>query len=93
MKLDTNDKVMIGISLAILASFVMVMGAWAFEVDKYKAIARYYYHRNVLNEAQKGTCSDTPQIDDAKIIKDLEIEGHRQIQQDIQWMDSEYFHN
>jgi hypothetical protein len=93
MKLDFTDKLILGYFLAFMGMIVLLLSAWNNEVNKYKAIARFYYHRDVMHEAQKGICSDTPQIDDAKIIKALDITGHRQIQKDMDWVKSEFFNN
>jgi hypothetical protein len=93
MKLDSNDKLFLGYFLVLFGTIIIMMCAWNNEVNKYKAIARFYYHRDVMHEAQKGICSDTPQIDDAKVIKALDITGHRQIQKDIDWVKSEFFNN
>lgn len=91
MKLDSTDKLLLFWSLCLVVGMSLIVYAYENRVSHYKSIARYYYHRDVLHEAQKGICSDTPQIDDAKMLKELDVEGHRQIQQDINWVESEYF--
>jgi hypothetical protein len=91
MKLNTDDKIMLGFTLFLVFLFSIVVGAYENRVSQYKSIARFYYNRDVMNKSQKGICSDTPQIDDAKIIKTLDIIGHRQIDKDIDWVKSEFF--
>lgn len=91
MKLDSTDKLMLFWCLFLVFGISLIVGAYENRVSRYKSIARFYYHRDVLHEAEKGICSDTPQIDDAKMLKELDVEGHRQIQKDINWVQSEYF--
>jgi len=93
MKLNTDDKIMFGFTLFLVFLFSIVVGAYENRISQYKSMARFYYHRDVLNEAQKGICSDTPQIDDARIIKALDITGHKQIDKDKDWMKTEFFNN
>jgi hypothetical protein len=93
MKINTDDKIMLGFTLFLVFLFSIVVGAYENRVSQYKSIARFYYNRDVMNKAQKGICSDTPQIDDAKIIKTLDITGHRQIDKDIDWVKSEFLNN
>ena len=91
MKLNTDDKLMLAWMLFLVFAMALLVGAYENRISRYKSIARFYYHRDVLHEAQKGICSDTPQIDDAKMLKELDLEGHKQIQKDINWVESEYF--
>ena len=91
MKLSTDDKLLLSFMLFLVFVFSIVVGAYENRVNRYKSMARFYYHRDVLHEAQKGMCSDTPQIDDARIIMALDITGHKQIDKDKDWMKSEYF--
>ena len=91
MKLNTDDKLMLAWMLFLVFAMALLVGAYENRISQYKSMARFYYHRDVLNEAQKGICSDTPQIDDARIIKALDITGHKQIDKDKDWMKTEYF--
>ena len=76
------------IGLLLVSTFAVVVIIFcAIEVLKSKSIARAYYYKYTLETSEKRYM---PQIEDAEVIKFLDIQNRKQLENDVKNLQENY---